>query len=102
MNAAKWPTDDIQLRETILHAVDKASIVDAELAGSAMVADSLFPKNAPYCNLDLTPRWDYDIEKARLMNCPMRSVTDADVCQPSKTKKRRPGSRKGKRKTRKG
>lgn len=73
MNAAKAPTDDIQLRKVIMHAVDKASIVDSELAGSAIVADSLFPKDAPYCNLDLTPRWDYDIEKATLMNCPASS-----------------------------
>jgi len=70
MNAAKAPTDDIQLRKVVMHAIDKASIVDKELAGSAMVADSLFPKDAPYCNVDLTPRWDYDIEKAKLMNCP--------------------------------
>merc|ERR1712045_646371 len=54
----------------IMHAVNKAAIVDAELAGSSVVADSLFPKDAPYCNIDLTPRWDYDIEKAQLMNCP--------------------------------
>merc|ERR1711972_1101675 len=47
-----------------------AAIVDAELAGSVKVADSLFPKDAPYCDVDLTPRWDYDSEKARLLNCP--------------------------------
>lgn len=70
MNAAKAPTDDIQLRKVIMHAIDKASIVDSELAGSSMVADSLFPRDAPYCNVELTPRWDYDIEKATLMNCP--------------------------------
>merc|ERR1719389_311593 len=75
MNAAKAPTDDIQLRKVVMHAIDKASIVNQELAGSAMVADSLFPKDAPYCNVDLTPRWDYDIEKAKLMNCPV--VTDS-------------------------
>jgi ABC-type oligopeptide transport system substrate-binding subunit len=76
MNAAKAPTDNIQLRKVIMHAIDKASIVESELAGSSMVADSLFPKDAPYCNVDLTPRWDYDIEKAKLMNCP-RIITDA-------------------------
>merc|ERR1711953_1540558 len=62
-----------------MHAIDKASIVDAELAGSTVVADSLFPKDAPYCNVDLTPRWDYDIEKAKLMNCP--TVSAAEVAQ---------------------
>merc|ERR1719282_2328190 len=70
MNAAKKPTNDLQLRKIVLHAIDKAAIVDTELAGSSVVADSLFPKDAPYCNIDLTPRWDYDIEKAQLMNCP--------------------------------
>merc|ERR1711920_48574 len=73
MNAAKAPTNEIQLRKIIMHAVNKAAIVDTELAGSSIVADSLFPKDAPYCNMDLTPRWDYDIEKARLLNCPSGS-----------------------------
>jgi len=70
MNAAKAPTDDLNLRKLIMHAIDKASIVASELAGSATVADSLFPKDAPYCDVDLTPRYDYDFEKAELMNCP--------------------------------
>jgi nickel transport system substrate-binding protein len=85
MNAAKTPTDDIQLRKVIMHAIDKASIVDAELAGSAVVADSLFPKDAPYCNVELTPRWDYDIEKATLMNCPTIVTTDATATDDTKT-----------------
>jgi len=78
MNAAKAPTDDLQLRKIIMHAVDKASIVEAELAGSAQVATSVFPKDAPYCNVDLTPRWDYDLEKAKLMNCPQPPVMVQD------------------------
>jgi ABC-type transport system substrate-binding protein len=77
MNAAKAPTSDINLRKVIMHGIDKASIVDTELAGSSKVADSLFPKDAPFCNVDLTPRWDYDIEKAKLMNCPV--ITDAAI-----------------------
>lgn len=70
MNSGKRPTDSLQVRKVIMHAIDKASIVDTELAGSTTVADSLFPKDAPYCNVDLTPRWDYDFEKAELLNCP--------------------------------
>eukprot|EP00971_Amphidinium_carterae_P177859 3527479-Amphidinium_carterae.1 len=58
-----------------MHAVDKASIIDAEMPGMAQVADSLYPKDAPYCNVDLTPRWDYDFEKAQLMNCPAATAT---------------------------
>ena len=69
MNAAREPTNDIEVRRLIMHSVDKAAIVAKELHGQAEVADSMFPKDAPYCNIDLTPRWDYDLEKARLMNC---------------------------------
>lgn len=78
MNAAKAPTNDIKLRKLIMHAVNKAAIVDTELAGSSIVADSLFAKDMPYCNIDLTPRWDYDIEKAQLLNCPS-VVTDFNL-----------------------
>jgi len=42
------------------------------------VADSLFPKDAPYCRVDLTPRWDYDLEKAQLMNCPAAAASGED------------------------
>jgi len=76
MNAASAPTDDLHLRKLIMHAIDKASIVAKELAGSASVADSLFPKDAPYCEVDLTPRYDYDFEKAQYMNCPAQLEED--------------------------
>jgi hypothetical protein len=46
--------------------------------GQAAVADSLIPRDAPYCDVDLTPRWDYDFEKATLMNCPDVLVSDED------------------------
>ena len=70
LNTAKAPTDELTVRKVIIHAVDKAAIIDKELAGLAKPADSLFPKNAPYCGIDLTPRFDYDFEKATLLNCP--------------------------------
>jgi len=78
MNSAKAPTNDLALRKVVMHAIDKASIVDSELAGSTEVADSLFPKDAPYCRVDLTPRWDYDLEKAQLMNCPAAAASGED------------------------
>jgi len=78
MNAAKAPTDDIEVRRLIMHSVDKAAIVQKEMYGQAAVADSLFPRDAPYCDIDLTPRWDYDFEKATLMNCPDILVSDED------------------------
>jgi ABC-type transport system substrate-binding protein len=69
LNANKHPTDSLTLRKTIMHAVNKAAIIDKELSGFAKPVDALFPKNAPYCDVDLTPRWDYDIEKANLLRC---------------------------------
>ncbi|CAE7342084.1 nikA [Symbiodinium sp. CCMP2592] len=69
MNAAKAPTDNLNLRKTIMHAVNKAEIIDKELFGMAAPVDALFPKNLPYCDVDLTPRWDYDREKAELLWC---------------------------------
>ena len=71
LNTAKPPTNELAVRKAIIHAVNKAAIIDKELFGLAEPADSLFPKNAPYCGIDLTPRFDYDIEKATLLNCPV-------------------------------
>lgn len=70
LNGNKPPTNDIEVRKAIIHAVDKAAIIDRELAGFAEPEDSLFPRNAPYCDVDLTPRWDYDLQKAQFINCP--------------------------------
>jgi len=75
VNANKAPTNQLTLRKVIMHAVNKAAIIDKELAGMAEPVDTLFPKNAPYCGVDLTPRWDYDIEKAELLRCPAGATT---------------------------
>ena len=69
LNGNSVPTDNIETRKAIIHAVDKAAIIDAELSGYAEVEDSLFTRSQPYCDLDLTPRWDYDLEKAEFINC---------------------------------
>ena len=69
LNSAKAPTNDVQVRKTIMHAVNKAAIIEKELFGLADPVDTLFPKTAPYCHLDLTPRWDFDLEKAHFLNC---------------------------------
>merc|ERR1740121_3436357 len=79
MNAARAPTSDIQVRKLIMHSIDKSRIVADELYGQAQVADSLFPKDAPYCDIDLTPRWDYDLEKAKLLNCNPPQVVEKVV-----------------------
>lgn len=73
LNSNKAPTDDLLLRKVIMHAVNKAAIIDKELYGMAEPVDALFPKNAPYCDVDLTPRWDYDFEKAQLLFCPQET-----------------------------
>eukprot|EP00944_MAST-04C_sp_MAST-4C-sp1_P009011 g9011.t1 len=70
INTAKAPTNDLKVRKVMVHAVDKASIISKELGSLAKPVNSLFPKSAPYCDVDLTPRWDYDLEKAELLNCP--------------------------------
>lgn len=69
-NTAKAPTNVLKNRKIMIHAVDKAAIIEKELAGLDEPVDSLFSKKAPYCSVDLTPKWDYDIEKAELLNCP--------------------------------
>ena len=69
-NTAKAPTDNEQNRKAMIHAIDKQAIIDAELSGLEDGIDALFPKDAPYCHGDLTPKWSYDIEKAKLINCP--------------------------------
>jgi hypothetical protein len=78
MNANKAPTDDLTLRKVIMHAVNKAAIIDKELLGFAEPVDAVFPKSAPYCGVDLTPRWDYDYEKARLLHCNPAPTSDDD------------------------
>jgi len=75
INSGKAPTDDIQLRKAIIHGVDKTAIIKKELDGIGDSADRLFPVSAPYSQVELTPRWDYDFEKAELLNCPIDAQT---------------------------
>jgi len=67
-NAAKAPTDDIDIRKLIVHALDKGPIIDKHFDSNAEEpAAELFPKTAPYCDVNLVPRFDYDFEKAVLL-----------------------------------
>jgi ABC-type transport system substrate-binding protein len=79
LNSGRAPTDDINLRKAIIHGVDKASIIQSELNGIGQAVDRVFPRSAPYSSVELTPRWDYDYEKARMLNCPTTSGSDEDV-----------------------
>ena len=69
LNSGNPPLNDINLRKTIIHAIDKTAIVEKELGGLQKVVDNVFPRDAPNCDVDLTPRWDYDFEKATLLFC---------------------------------
>ena len=70
LNSGKAPLDDINIRKTIIHAIDKKQIIDDQLSGIFKLVDNVFPLNAPYSDVALTPRWDYDLEKAEFLNCP--------------------------------
>ena len=70
MNLNADGTKDIEVRRAIIHAIDKARFIKEEFAGLEQPADQLFPYSTPYCNIDLSPKWAYDFEKAELLNCP--------------------------------
>ena len=62
---------DLNVRKAIVHAVNKGQIIDEELGGIEQPIYQLFPEAAPYCDVYLTPKFDYDFEKAYgLQNCP--------------------------------
>jgi nickel transport system substrate-binding protein len=69
-NGNKAPTDDINVRQAIIHAIDKATFLEQEFAGLEKPVTQLLPYSAPYSNIDLNPKWGYDLAKAMLLNCP--------------------------------
>lgn len=69
-NSNKAPTDDIIVRQAIIHSIDKNKFLEEEFAGLESPVTQLLPESAPYCNVDLWPKWGYDPEKAKLLNCP--------------------------------
>lgn len=79
LNSGKPPLDDIEIRKVVIHAINKAVIADNELGGRRKVVDNVFPLDAPYCDVDLTPRWDYDIEKAALLSCLGETDPDRNI-----------------------
>ncbi|GHP11095.1 hypothetical protein PPROV_000982500 [Pycnococcus provasolii] len=70
LNTGMAPTDDINVRKAIIHAINKAPMVEEEFFGLNQVVSQLFPKSAPFSDINLFPQWDYDLEKAALLNCP--------------------------------
>ena len=69
--------DDIQTRKTAIHAVRKSAIINKELGGIEAPISQLFQTSAPFCDLDLTPKFDYDLEKAEMLNCPAPTTATA-------------------------
>ena len=69
-NTNRAPTDDIRVRQAIIHAIDKATFLEAEFSGLEEPVSQLLPRTAPFCDIDLSPKWGYDVEKAVLLNCP--------------------------------
>ncbi len=67
INSGKAPTNDLQLRKAVIHAVDKRPVLAEDLKGVEDNADSLFPRNMPFCDIELRPKLDYDKVKAELL-----------------------------------
>ena len=70
MNPLKSPTDDVNVRRAIIHAINKNRFIQDEFGGLEQPVEQLFPLTAPYCDVDLTPKWTYDLQKAQLLQCP--------------------------------
>ena len=79
LNSGKPPLDDIKLRKIVIHAINKAAIVERELQGLQSVVDNVFPLESPYSNVQLAPRWDYDLEKAALLSCMDKETNMANM-----------------------
>lgn len=69
MNTNNTHTSDIKTRQAIIHAIDKSEFIEEEFAGMEQPVSQLLPYSAPYCNVDLSPKWAYDFQKAELLNC---------------------------------
>ncbi|KAL9190656.1 hypothetical protein ACHAXT_000362 [Thalassiosira profunda] len=69
LNSGAPPFDDINVRKSVIHAISKSNIVEEELSGLASVVDNIFPLTAPFCDVNLTPKWDYDLAHAAMLSC---------------------------------
>jgi nickel transport system substrate-binding protein len=75
-NSDHAPTDDVNVRLAVVHAIDKGRYIKDNLSSLEQPAAQVFPYNAPYCNLDLQPKLSYDPDKALLLNCDTTTTTD--------------------------
>jgi ABC-type transport system substrate-binding protein len=63
------PFDDINIRKTVIHAIKKVDIVEKELKGVQPVVDNVFPLEAPFCDVDLTPLGTMTWKRPLLFSC---------------------------------
>lgn len=70
MNTNKAPTNDINMRKAIIHAVNKGRFIEDEFGGLEQPVYQVLPKSAPYSNIELSPKWGFDLTKAELLQCP--------------------------------
>ena len=59
LNASSPLTKDKRLRTAIEHAIDKNEIINTVLYGKEVKADTLFTRDTPNCDIELTP-YEYD------------------------------------------
>ena len=76
MNTNKPPTSDIKIRQAIIHAVNKGRFIENEFGGLEQPVGQVLPESAPYCDVDLSPKWSYDPDKAQLLACPVVSKVE--------------------------
>jgi len=62
INTNRFPTNDLNVRLAIQHALNKEEIIGHVFQGLELRADTLFAENFPYCNLGLKP-YEYDPAK---------------------------------------
>jgi nickel transport system substrate-binding protein len=67
INTNRWPTDDVNVRQAIINAIDKETIVRDVLFGVEEVANHVFSPTLPFCDVVLTPPPAFDPVRANLL-----------------------------------
>jgi len=65
MNTERPPTDDLSVRQAILHALDRPAIVQTVFMGTSPVADGPLCANTPGYSSDVKGLYSYDPDRAR-------------------------------------
>lgn len=66
LNPSVAPFDDINVRQAVHHALDKAGIANNLFGGHRTTADTIMDTNLPYCDISITP-YDYNVETAKTL-----------------------------------